>query len=56
VDANTASTAALIRGQAAPGWLARSALPARLVSREGVVETVGDWPSDPDDQPGPWAW
>jgi thiamine biosynthesis lipoprotein ApbE len=45
-DANTASTAAIIRGDAAPGWLARLRLPARLVADSGRVETVAGWPAE----------
>ena len=45
-DANAASTAAVIRGRAALGWLARLALPARLVDATGVVFTVAGWPED----------
>ena len=44
VDANTASTAALIRGDAAPAWLAEQGLSARLVSADGGVRHVGGWP------------
>ena len=44
VDANIASTAAIVRGPRAPRWLADAGLPARLVSREGEVVHVGDWP------------
>jgi FAD:protein FMN transferase len=43
-DANAASTAAVIRGRAALGWLARLGLPARLVDATGVVFTVAGWP------------
>lgn len=46
VDANTASTAAIILGERAPHWLARRRLPARLVSNEGAVTTVCGWPDD----------
>jgi thiamine biosynthesis lipoprotein len=46
VDANTASTAAIIRGNRAPGWLASQHLPARLVRRGGEVVTVAGWPAD----------
>jgi FAD:protein FMN transferase len=46
VDANTASTAAIIRGERAPGWLAAQHLPARLVGRNGTVVTVAGWPAD----------
>jgi thiamine biosynthesis lipoprotein ApbE len=46
-DANTAATAALVRGARAPEWLQRIGLPARLVAHDGAVLTVGDWPSLP---------
>jgi len=45
-DANAASTAAIIRGRAALGWLARLGLPARLVDATGVVFTVAGWPQE----------
>jgi thiamine biosynthesis lipoprotein len=45
VDANTASTAAVVLGTAAPHWLAEQGLAARLVDNEGFVTTVGGWPS-----------
>jgi len=45
VDANIASTAAIIRGEAAPAWLESLGLPARLVLPEGSVVRVGGWPS-----------
>jgi len=45
VDANTASTAAVIRGRSAPGWLAELRLPARLARPDGSVLTTGGWPS-----------
>ncbi|HEY5398276.1 MAG TPA: FAD:protein FMN transferase [Trebonia sp.] len=43
-DANTAATAAIIRGDRAPAWLACLNLPARLVAQDGAVRTVGGWP------------
>jgi thiamine biosynthesis lipoprotein ApbE len=46
-DANAASTAAVIRGRQAPGWLASLRLPARLVDATGVVFTVAGWPEEP---------
>jgi FAD:protein FMN transferase len=49
-DANIASTAAIIRGAAAPGWLHDVGLPARLVRQDGSVETTAGWPRD--DGPG----
>ena len=45
-DANAASTAAIIRGSEAPGWLAAIGLPARLVDVSGRVETVAGWPAE----------
>jgi thiamine biosynthesis lipoprotein len=44
LDANIASTAALIRADTAPAWLAQLRLPARLVSNDGAVRLVGEWP------------
>lgn len=46
VDANTASTAAIILGAEAEAYLAELALPARLVDHEGHVRTVGAWPTN----------
>jgi len=48
VDANTASTAAIIRGEAALGWLRDSGLPTRLVRLDGTVATTAGWPRDDD--------
>jgi thiamine biosynthesis lipoprotein len=45
VDANTASTAAIIRGEAAVDWLNDAGLPARLVRPDGAVVTTAGWPS-----------
>ncbi|MBO0816611.1 MAG: FAD:protein FMN transferase [Actinobacteria bacterium] len=45
-DANMASTAAIIRGEAAPAWLAGLGVPARLVAESGAVVTLGGWPPD----------
>ena len=45
-DANIASTAAIIRGRAAPAWLTELGLPARLVDGAGRVHTVGGWPAE----------
>jgi len=47
VDANTASTAAIIRSAAALPWLSDAGLPARLVRADGSVETTAGWPRDP---------
>jgi thiamine biosynthesis lipoprotein len=46
VDANTASTAAIVRGADAPAWLESLGLPARLVDPAGAVVRVGAWPRD----------
>jgi thiamine biosynthesis lipoprotein len=46
VDANTASTAAIIRGHGAPAWLAGLGLPGRLVDEGGSVLTVAGWPAE----------
>jgi thiamine biosynthesis lipoprotein len=43
-DANTAATAAIIRGHEAVGWLTGLGLPARLVALDGTVRTLSDWP------------
>jgi len=47
VAANTASTAAIIRGEPAAGWLAGLGLPARLVRHGGEAVTVAGWPASP---------
>ena len=44
VDANAASTAALVLGEGARAWLSDRGLPARLVSETGRVQWVCDWP------------
>jgi thiamine biosynthesis lipoprotein len=46
LDANIASTAALIRTSTAVSWLERLGLPARLVSNDGAVRLVGEWPAE----------
>ena len=45
VEANTASTAAIVLGEDAPRWLLERGLPARLVRRDGRVTVTGAWPS-----------
>jgi thiamine biosynthesis lipoprotein len=44
-DANTASTAALVKADLAPAWLATQGLPARLLGWDGGVTTIADWPT-----------
>jgi FAD:protein FMN transferase len=46
VDANTASTAAIIRGERALDWLRSLRLPSRLVRIEGRAVHVADWPGE----------
>ncbi|MFE7856887.1 FAD:protein FMN transferase [Streptomyces sp. NPDC057403] len=51
VDANAASTAAIVRGHAAADWLRGTGLPARLVAADGQVLRLGGWPPDEFDSP-----
>jgi thiamine biosynthesis lipoprotein ApbE len=44
VDANTASTAAVVLGERAIAWLEAARLPSRLVDRAGAVRRVAGWP------------
>jgi len=46
VDANTASTAAIVRGRGALDWLEAAGLPARLVAVDGSVAYACNWPRD----------
>jgi len=46
LDANIASTAAIILGADAPAWLAERGLPARLIDAGGRVLTVAHWPAE----------
>ena len=46
VDANTASTAAILRGERAAVWLTGLGLPARLVRHSGEAVTVAGWPAE----------
>jgi thiamine biosynthesis lipoprotein len=43
VEANTASTAAIVLGATAPAWLLRMRLPARLVRHDGAVVATCGW-------------
>jgi FAD:protein FMN transferase len=49
LDANIASTAAIVRGERAIPWLESLGLPSRLVGVEGEVRHVSGWPSAGDD-------
>jgi thiamine biosynthesis lipoprotein len=46
VDANTASTAAIVLGERAPEWLTRLRLPARLVRYDRRTFCVAGWPAE----------
>jgi thiamine biosynthesis lipoprotein len=52
VDANIASTAALVQGRLALDWLSDLRLPARLVGVAGDVHALAGWPDD-SQSPGP---
>ncbi len=49
LDANIASTATIVRGSEAAGWLEELALPSRLVGVDGTVLHLAGWPADGDD-------
>ncbi len=46
VAANSASTAAIVLGEAAQAWLTEHRVCARLVAADGRVVTTGGWPSE----------
>jgi FAD:protein FMN transferase len=46
VSANSASTAAIVRGESAVEWLGRAGLPARLVRGDGTAVTTCGWPAE----------
>lgn len=49
LDANIASTAAMVRGPGAPEWLSYLGLPSRLVDLGGQVRHLAGWPSAGED-------
>lgn len=51
LDANIASTAAIVRGEPALAWLSSLALPSRLVRADGTVCHASGWPAAGDDLP-----
>ncbi len=51
VDANIASTAAIVMGDGATVWLESHGLQARLVDSEGNVRRIGGWPLHLTSQP-----
>ena len=46
MEANAASTAAIVLGESALGWLEERRLPARLAAEDGAVATVNGWPAE----------
>jgi FAD:protein FMN transferase len=44
MEANVASTAAIVRGESALAWLEAERLPARLVRRDGEIVVTCGWP------------
>jgi thiamine biosynthesis lipoprotein len=48
VEANIASTAAIVLGWSAPGWLTAARLPSRLVGQRDNVLTLAGWPAAAD--------
>jgi len=51
LDANIASTAAIVRGSPAAAWLTGLGLPSRLVGVDGTVLHLAGWPADAEDLP-----
>jgi thiamine biosynthesis lipoprotein len=49
--ANTASTAAIVRGSQGVQWLESTRMPARVVLADGHVLHLGGWPAEGDDLP-----
>jgi len=50
VEANTAATAAIVKGWDGLRWLAGRGLPARLVSNTGDILRVAGWPAPSEDE------
>ncbi len=46
VDANVASTATIVGGEAALSWLRSQRLPSRLIRRSGEVVVLAGWPAE----------
>jgi FAD:protein FMN transferase len=51
LDANIASTTAIIRGEPALGWLSSLGLPSRLVGEDGRVRHIAGWPAQGEEVP-----
>lgn len=50
VEANAASTAAIVKGNAALAWLSARQLPSRLVAMDGSIRRVAGWPDTDADK------
>jgi thiamine biosynthesis lipoprotein ApbE len=50
VEANTAATAAIVKGTGGLDWLAGRGIPARLVSTAGAVRRVAGWPAPSEEE------
>jgi len=50
-QANGASTAAIVLGDAAPAWLEAGGLPARLVANDGSIVRLAGWPEPTGPEP-----
>ncbi len=48
LDANAASTAAIVKGERAEDWLRSLGLPSRMVGRDGRARHLAGWPSQED--------
>ena len=48
LDANVATTTAIVRGTRAGQWLGELGLPARLVAEDRTVVTLNGWPAETD--------
>jgi thiamine biosynthesis lipoprotein len=46
LDANTASTAAIVLGDRGQHWLAATGLAARMVAHDGTVSRINGWPEE----------
>ncbi|GAB94863.1 thiamine biosynthesis lipoprotein [Kineosphaera limosa] len=55
LEANIASTAAIVLGEAAPAWLSAHGIPARLDRLDGGIVTTPGWPAPEADSPDPTA-
>lgn len=51
LDANMASTAAVVRGERGASWLEALRLPSRLVELDGRVRHLAGWPGEGEDLP-----